>query len=88
MEESSFCYAKGHRRSSTLRYKRLHQDGSLERPFFGAEGAKRVTPSISQAKGQSMHYNYIFNIVLFCIFRGQIIWIWPIIFLIKKGEFL
>jgi hypothetical protein len=54
-------YVKGHRRSSTLRYKRLHQDGPLERPFYGAEGAIRVTPLISQAKGQSMH-NYIVSI--------------------------
>jgi len=61
MEESSFCYAKGHRRSSTLRFKRLRQDGPLERPFFGAEGAKRVIPLISQAKGQSMHKNLLFQ---------------------------
>jgi hypothetical protein len=41
-----------HRRSCTLRYRRPHQDGPLERPFMAPKGQSRKAV-ISQAKGQS-----------------------------------
>lgn len=74
MEESSFCYAKGTEGVALSGTKDFIRTDLWRDHLIGAEGAIRVTPSISQAKGQSMQYNIFFNIVLFCIYRGQIIW--------------
>jgi len=55
MEESFFCTQKGTEGVALSGIKDFIRTDLWRDHFYGAEGAIRVFPLISQAKGQSMH---------------------------------
>jgi hypothetical protein len=65
--------ARGHRRSSTLRYKRLHQDGSLESPLnWRRRGNTGKTVNLSGKRTEYMQMQrYFFCIVQYLYIQGS-----------------